>query len=324
MMRRRGLLTFLAVSALAPRAFAQSKPPVLVGWLSFGTTESRTEWLAAFKEGLASLGWKEGQQVVFEVRSGDASAERLATVARELVAKRPAVIVSSGLRPATVLAEGKVKIPVVLVGGDPILAGLAAGLARPGGMVTGMTNVSIDFTEKFLELLLVAAPKLRRVGILGYPHNPNYAAYVENARRSAARFSIEPRFGKAVNPEEIETELPRMAKEGAQALIVLAGALFTTERARIIKIALKYRWPVIAGYEEFAEDGALLSYGADTPTLYRRAAYYVDRILKGAKPSDLPIEQPTKFELVVNMKTAKAIGLTIPQELVLRADRVIE
>ncbi|MGH8703197.1 MAG: ABC transporter substrate-binding protein [Burkholderiales bacterium] len=305
-------------------ARAQSKQPILIGWLSLGSRESRAHWLAAFKEGLAALGWREGSQVVIEERSAETRADRLPSLAKELAAKKPAVIVASGLRAAVELSRAVPKIPIVLVGGDPVVAGLVASYARPGGMVTGVTSISVDLTEKYLELLLAAAPKLKRVGFLGYSLNPNYPAFLDNARRSATRHSIEARFADVLKAEEIEPALSRLAKEGAQALVVLTGALLGTERQRIVKLALARRWPVVAGAREFAEEGALLSYGADGSANYRRAAYYVDRILKGAKPGDLPIEQPTKFELVINMKTARALKLEISRELAVRADRVIE
>jgi putative ABC transport system substrate-binding protein len=212
----------------------------------------------------------------------------------------------------------------MIVGTDPVAAGLVASLARPGGMVTGVTSLQIDLTEKYLELLLAAAPKLRRVGFLAYSHNPNKARLMEAVRRSVAQHSVEARFAEAGKADEVEPAMARLAKEGAQALVVTSGVLFLIERQRIVKLALAQRWALIAGQNEFAEDGALLAYGVDRLANARRAAYYVDRILKGAKPGDLPIEQPTRFELVINLKTAKAIGLRISQDLLFRADRVIE
>jgi putative ABC transport system substrate-binding protein len=321
------LLAAAAWPALAwtGKAFAQTKKaPVVIGWLSLGSRESGVHVLAALKEGLAALGWKEGSQIILEERWADGRADRLPSLAKELAAKKPAVIVAAGLRAAVDAAKGASKIPIVMAaGGDPVATGLVASLARPGGMVTGVTGLTISLTEKYLELLLAAAPKLRRVGFLAYSHNPNKAQLMEAARRSAAQYSVEARFAEAGKAEEIEPAMSRLAKEGAQALVVLTGGLFTTERQRIVKFALAQRWPV-AGGAGLATAGALLSYSADALANFRRAAYYVDRILKGAKPGDLPIEQPTKFELVVNLKTARAIGLTISQDLLFRADKVIE
>jgi putative ABC transport system substrate-binding protein len=191
-------------------------------------------------------------------------------------------------------------------------------------MVTGLSNVVTDLTEKFLELLLAAAPKLRRVGFLADSTNFARVRLMEAARRSVGQRGIEARFEEVAKPDEIEPAISRLAKERVQGLVVMPSPLFSSERRRIVKLALERRWPVIASRHEFTEEGALLSYGIDVLSHYRRAAFYVDKILKGAKPGDLPIEQPTKLELVINRKTARAIGLDITNELLLRADKVIE
>ena len=311
---------------MTPRAaFAQAKKaPILIGWLHASSRESQGHLFAAFKEGLAALGWKEGSQIVIEERWANGRIERLQPLAEELAAKKPAVIVvapGSAVRPAATAAP---MTPIVVASGDPLGTGLVASLARPGGMITGVTNIVTQVNEKHLEILLDAVPKLRRIGFLADSSNPAARVLMEPARRSAAKRSVEARFAEAASPEEIEPAISRLAKEGAQALVVMPGPMFVTERRRIVKLALARRWPIIAGFREWAEAGALLSYGTDRSALYRRAAYYVDRILKGTKPGDLPIEQPTKFELVVNLRTAKALGLTVPQPFLLRADEVIE
>ena len=191
-------------------------------------------------------------------------------------------------------------------------------------MITGVASIRGDLAEKYLELLLAAAPKVKRVGFLADPNSGVYRQAMDAVRRSAAQYGVEARFADAGTAEEIEPAVSRLAKQGAQALIPLSGSMFTFERQQIVKLALVQRWPVIAGEAETAEAGALLSYGADYAAQYRRLAYYVDRILKGAKPGDLPFEQPTKFELVINMKTAKALGIRIPDSLLVQATRVIE
>ena len=329
MIRRSTRRDFLATAAWpalawAGAVFAQAKPPILIGWLTLGSRGSGRQ-IAELKDALAALGWKEGSQVVFEERFADGRADRLPSIARELAAKKPAVIVAGATRAMVDAAKVAPTIPIVMTGGgDPIAAGLAASLARPGGMVTGVTGLTTDLTEKYLEFLLAAAPKVKRVGFLGYSHNPNRARIMEAARRSAAQYSVEARFAEAGAPEDIEPAVSRLAKEGAQALVLLPGALLNRERRRILKLALAQRWPVVAGPRTFVAEGALFSYGADSLANLRRAAWYVDRILRGAKPGDLPVEQPTKFELAVNMKTAKALGITIPQSILVRADRVIE
>jgi ABC-type uncharacterized transport system substrate-binding protein len=260
---------------------------------------------------------------VFDERWADGRSDRLPALAGELAAKGPAVIVAGPVSAAAAATEAAPKTPIVIFLGDPVPAGLAASLARPGGMVTGVTNIVTDITEKYLELLLAAVPKSRRVSFLVDTTAANHALMLEAARRSVAQYSVEARYAEVARPEEVEPALSRLAKERIQALVVLPGQAVGLRRQRIVKFAQEQRWPVVAG-PEFAEAGALLTYGADILANYRRAAYYVDRILKGAKPGDLPIEQPTKFELVINMKTARALGLTIPQTLLLRADQVIE
>ena len=296
----------------------------MIGWLSSGSRESFGHFFVAFKEGLAGLGRKEGPNVIFEERWAAGRIDRLPTLAGELAAKGPAVIVAGSTRSAAAATKAAPKTPIVYIGGDPVALGLAASLARPGGMVTGFSNVSSVISEKYVELLLAAAPKLRRIGFLLDTTSGNLAMIMANARRAVAQYSVEARYAEVARPEEIEPALSRLAKDGAQALIVMPGTVLRVERRSIVKFALARRWPVIGARRDWVVEGALLSYGVDQLERYRRAAYYADRILKGAKPGDLPIEQPTKFELVVNLKTAKALGLTISQDLLFRADKVIE
>lgn len=324
--RRKLLIAAAAWPALvwAGAVRAQSKQPVLIGWLNGGSRESNGHLFAAFKEGLAALGWKEGPNVVFEDRWADGRIDRLPALAGELAAKGPAVIVAGPVHVAAAATTAAPKTPIVLLGGDPVPSGLVASLARPGGMVTGVANLMTDISEKHLELLLAAAPRLRRIGFLSDTTAANHALFMANARRSVAQYSVEARYAGVARPEEIEPALSRLAKEGAQALVVMPGQAAGTGRRRIVKFALAQRWPVIGFTQEWAEEGTLLSYGTDQSANFRRAAYYVDRILKGAKPGDLPIEQPTKVDLVVNLRTARAIGITIPQSILLQASQVIE
>ena len=305
---------------------AQSKrAPVVIGWLHTGSRESEASYLAAFKEGLSELGWKEGSQVVIEERWADGRIERLQPLAAELAAETPAVIVATPTQSVAAAAKAAQKTPIVQgTGADPVVTGLASSLARPGGMVTGLSNINTDLTEKYLELLLTAAPTLRRVGFLMDSTNYARVAQLEAARRSVARYADQAVFIEAGKGEDIGPALLNLSREGAQALIVIPSPLFAFQRQRIVKIALEHHWPVVAWRNDWTVDGALLSYGPDLSAQFRRAAYYVDRILKGVKPGDLPIEQPTKIELAVNLKTAKALGIKIPEKLLLRADRVIE
>ncbi len=312
--------------AKAGVVLAQPKQaPIVIGWLNFGSRELDGHLIAAFRDGLAELGWKVGSQVVIEERWAGGRIERLPLLAAELAAKNPAVIVAAPTQSLAAAAKAAPKTPIVQVSAsDPVLTGFAASLAHPGGMVTGLSNVVTDTTEKLLELLLAAAPKLQRVGFLADSTNFARVKLMEGARRSVEQRAIEARFEEVGRPEEIEPALSRLAKERVQGLVLMPSPLFTAERRRIVKLALAHRWPVIAFRREFTEEGALLSYGIEVLAHYRRTAYYVDKILKGAKPGDLPIEQPTKLELVINGKTAKLLGLDITNEILLRADKVIE
>jgi putative tryptophan/tyrosine transport system substrate-binding protein len=323
--RRHVLLTLSAVACWPSLVRAQSKPPIVIGWLS---SESRTEagfGIVAFKEGMAALAWKEGLNYTIEERWADGSLERLPLLAQELAARKPAIIVAALSRAAQAAAKASPHIPIVQAnGGSPDRNGLAKSLARPGGMVTGLTNVADEVWEKYLELLLGIAPGVRRVGFLSDATTSLRDARVAKIRESIKRYSIEVGFAEVARAHELDAAIARLVKQGVQALVLLPSSWWNAERARIVKLALSGRLALIAGSEEWAEAGALLAYGADRPALYKRAAYFVDRIVKGAKPGDLPIERPTKFELVINLKTAQELGITVPQSMLLRADKVIE
>ena len=249
-MRRRGLILAAAAwPALvwADAVRAQSKQPVLIGWLGF-SRESSVRSFAAFKEELAALGWKEGAQIRIEDRWAQGQEDRLPFLTQELVGKKPALIVASTMRVVVVAAKNASGIPIVMVtAGDPVAAGLVTNLARPGGMITGIAGFNVDLAGKFLELLLAAAPKTRRVGFLAYSRNPNHVRIMEAARRSVTQHSAEARFAEVASPEEIERAMPRLAQEGVDGLIVLPGALFITERGHILRYALAQRWPVAGG-----------------------------------------------------------------------------
>jgi len=328
MNKRRKLIVALGAGALTASFAALAQPkqaPILIGWLVASSREASSRILGSFKKGLAALGWKEGAQFVIEERYADGRTDRLPFLAEELAEKKPALIVTSSAQATSAAAKAAPKTPIVMAqSADPVIAGFAASLGRPGGMITGLSNITADITEKYVELLLAAAPRLKRIGFLVDSNNPTRVTLAKAAQRSAAQHSVDVHFEEVAGPEEIETALSRLAKEGAQALGVMSSAFFSNERQRIVKVALSRRWPVIGFSSGWAEEGALLSYGIDISANYRRAAYYVDRILKGAKPGDLPIEQPTSVELVINMKTARALKLTIAPELMVRATRLIE
>ena len=297
----------------------------MIGFLNSVSRDALAPRLVAFKQGLAALGWKEGSQITYEERWADGRNERLQGLAEDLAARGAAVIVAGGSPPTLAASKAAPNTPIVMAsGGDPVAAGLATSLARPGGMITGLTSLAGNITDKYLELLIVAVPQLRRVGFLVDTTVLTASAHMEAARRSGSHLSVEVRFAEVARLEDVERGIDRLTQDGIQALAIMPSTRFVGDRRRILAIALAHRLPVVAQTHEYVEAGALLSYGVDPSALYRRAAYYVDRILKGAKPGDLPIEQPTQFETVVNLKTAKALGLNISQSLLLRADRVIE
>jgi putative ABC transport system substrate-binding protein len=308
----------------AGAANTQANSPLVIAWLHASTREPNLYGLNAFNEGMAALGWHQGVQYVVEERWAGGRIERLPVLAQELSAGKPAVIVATPTISAKIASQAAPATPVVLAQGDPMQTGLVKSLSRPGGMVTGSSNVNSEISDKVVELLMQSLPKLRRVGFLVDASLTSYADNVRISRRVAAHYRLEPVFGDMATPEDIKPVMARLAKEKVQAVVILASAWFPAYHQEIINVALAQRWPVVSGLHIFAEAGALFSYGADRVALYRRAAYFVDRILKGAKPGDLPIEQPTKFELVINMKTAKALRITIPSSILVRADRVIE
>jgi putative ABC transport system substrate-binding protein len=326
MINRRRFLAAAAGLAFGP-ALAQSKrEPVRVGWLLSGSREVNLWQLAAFKAGMLALGWKEGEHYVLVERWADnLGPERTAILAKEIAAARPAIIIAAPNGAVRAALEAAPNVPIVMATGtDPVGHGYAASLAHPGGMVTGNANLLGDVSDKYPELLLAAAPGARRVGFLMQYQGPLNQAQLDSTRRIAKIHALDARIGEVKTLAEIEPVLARFAAERVQALIVTVGPLLSAERARIVQNALKRKWPMIAFSGSFADEGALMSYGPNMVAQYERTAYFVDRILKGAKPADLPFEQPTQIEFVVNMKTAKALGLKMPQPLLLRADRVIE
>ena len=336
MNHRRTLLAAAASFALAKTgaAWAQTPAPnqtqtkgapILIGWLATGSRAATGRNLTVFKEGMAALGWKEGAQYILEERWADADYERLRPMAEELAAKQPALIVAAPSQAVAAAVKAAPRTPIVHANGaDPVAAGFAASLARPGGMVTGVTNMVTDINAKNTQLLLEAVPGVKRIGFLTDARNVNRSLLMQAAEHSVAQLKVEARFAEVGRAEDIEPALARLAKEGAQALVIFPSPLLGNERENIIRLALARRWATIGTTREFAESGALLSYGANPAILFRRAAYYVDRILKGAKPGDLPMEQPMTIELVINGKTAKALGIKLPQSLLIRAERVIE
>ena len=324
--RRRWLTASLGLPGLAWTGVlrAQAKAPVVIGWLNVSSRGSPPTALNAFHEGMASLGWQLGAQFVLEERHADGRVERLPVLAQELAATRPAVIVTSPSTAAIAAARAAPGTPIVLANGDPMASGLVTSLARPGGLVTGLSNVTGDLSQKVVELLVESLPKLQRIGFLADPTSPVHSGTVRDARHAAERLRVAAVFVDMAKPEDIEPAMARLAKDKVQALVILASQWFGPYQPKIMGLALAQRWPVVGNISLIPRQGGLLSYGADRTALFRRSAYDVDRILKGAKPGDLAIEQPTTFELVVNMKTAKTLGITFAPSILVRATEVIE
>ncbi len=287
------------------------------------TTPEISRIWEGFRQGLRELGYVEGQNIVIERRFSEGRYERYPALAAELAGLKPDVIVAVTTQAALAAKNATKTIPIVFtIVGDPVGVGLVASLARPGGNITGFSNVSVPLSAKQLELIKETVPGLSRVAVLVNPDTlPLHLSETEAAAR-ALKVQVQPH--RVRDPDGLPDAFSAMVRERAGALMVLADTMFFLQRKRIAELATKARLPTMLPFREAVEAGGLMSYGASIPELVRRAATYVDKILKGAKPADLPVEEPTKFELVINMKTAKALGLTIPQSVLVRADQVIE
>jgi len=281
--------------------------------------------LAAFRQGLRDLGYVEGQNIAVEYRFAEGRFERLPDLAAELVRLKVDVIVSVVTQASLAAKNATRTIPIVMVApGDPLGSGLVANLARPGGNVTGPSSM-FELAGKQLELLKETVPKVSRVAVLWNPANAAWHALMLRQTEIAARaLGLQVQLLEARGPDELEGAFAAMTRERASALLVQVDVIFALHARRLADLAAKRRVPAMYGSREHVEAGGLMSYAPNIPDLFRRAATYVDKILKGAKPGDLPVEQPTKFELVISLKTAKALGLTIPQSLLQRADEVIQ
>jgi putative ABC transport system substrate-binding protein len=327
-MKRRAFISSLACAAVIGRSAAAqgTAPPALIGCLGMSSHDAEGYLLDAFRAGMAALGQREGAQFVTEARWAEGRIERLPQLAEELAELRPALVLAWPTQSVAAMVKAAPRTPIVQVlASSPVVTGFANSLAEPGGMVTGLSNAVTDFTEKLLELLVEAAPDRRRIGYLGDSTNFARRQFMDAAGRSVGRQSgVEASFAEAGKPSEIEPALAQLAQRECDALIVLASPLLTFERQRIIAYAQARGWPVAGSRREWAEAGALLSYGSDSRAHFRRAAGYAQRILGGANPASLPIEELTSLELVVNLRTASALGTAIPPSFLARADEVIE
>jgi putative ABC transport system substrate-binding protein len=296
-----------------------------IGFLAANSPSSNAARLRAFREGLRNLGYVEGQNVVLDLRYANEQLDRLPILARELVALKVDVIVTSGPAPTRPAKEATDKIPIVMAWDiDPIGSGLVSSLAHPGSNITGLSALVPEISGKRLEYLKETIPKLRRVAVFGSSTEPGNTQSLNGTESAAKSLNIEVQKLDIKHRNEIESAFQSAVKNHAEAVLVLPTAINFSQRKQLSALALKTKRPAIYGSSEYAEIGGLMSYGVNFVDLFRRAATYADKILKGAKPADLPVEQATKFELVINLKTAKQIGLAIPPNVLARADRVIK
>jgi putative ABC transport system substrate-binding protein len=328
-MERRKFMAAMAGGLLAAPLAARAQQPgkvYRIGLLEYSTPDAaRQAWWIVFRQRMRELGYVEGQNITFEPRWAQDDDDRLSKLAAELVGLKMDVIVTASSTSALAAKRATMTIPIVMAtGSDPVALGLVASLRQPGGNVTGMTTINRELAAKRLELLRIVAPRASRIAILRDEANPASRLAVDGTEAAAKTVGFTIHSISVRSPAEIEAALATVARGRAGALSIVPSPMFFFHRKRLADLAMKHRLPTIVGVREYVEAGCLVSYGVHNTDLFRGAAVYVDKILKGAKPGDLPIEQPTKFELVINLKTAKALGLTIPQSLLSRADEVIQ
>ena len=303
----------------------QPKKVYRIGFLGGSSASAYARFIEAFRQGLRDLGYEDGQNITIDYRYGEGKRDRLPDLSAELVRLRVDVIVVSGALAISALKNATKTIPIVMTTvEDPVAQGFVASLARPGGNITGLTNLAPELSGKRLELLKETISKVSRVAVLWDPSTPGSAVTFKETQVVAPALSVQLQSLEVRNSNDFEGAFRAATTERAGALIVLQSLLTNAHRQRIVDLAVNNRLPAMYTQTEYVEVGGLMSYAPSYTDIYRRAAVYVDKILKGAKPADLPVEQPTKFELVINLKTAKQIGLTIPPNVLARADKVIK
>jgi len=321
------LIAMLALGILTAPLISKAQLPEKIPRLglliptSFSAFASRIE---AFRHGLRDLGYVEGQNIAIEDRFAEGKAERLSELAAELVRLKVDILVTDGTVAIRAAQQATTTIPIVMaVSGDPLATGLIASLARPGGNITGLSFMFPEVSGKRLELLKEAVPNLSRLAVLWNPNSPGGPIAFKETQTAVQALGLQLQSLEVQRPDDFDQAFAAMTREHADALVVISNVLFFGDRRRLAALAVQHRLPAMFHLREYAEAGGLMAYGANTEDLSRRAATYVDKILKGAKPADLPVEQPMKFNLVINLKTAQAIGLTIPSTVLFQADEVI-
>lgn len=319
------IATAVAILALPHPVRAEQARVYRIGFISPASSSAMATRDEAFRQGLRALGYTVGQNIMIEYRWADGKTERLPGFAAELVNLKLDIIVTHGGEATRAVQQASTTIPIVIAAADdPHAAGLVASLARPGGNATGLSILTPDLTGKRLELLKAILPGLTRVAVLWNPSNPIAEPELKKAEVAAPSFGLRLQFLSVRDAREFASAFSSMKRERADALFLLSDAMFFGRRKEIMDLAAGNRLPVVAHLREFTDAGGLMSYGPNVVDLHRRAATYVDKILKGTNPGDLPVEQPTKFDLVINLKTARALGITVPASLLRRADHVIE
>ncbi|HKF74137.1 MAG TPA: ABC transporter substrate-binding protein [Stellaceae bacterium] len=325
-MRRRDFVTLFCSAAAWPLAAAAQTSPKIprVGFIGGARPTETAHVFEAFRQGLRELGYVEGQTIMLEVRWAEGRLERIPELVAELVRLKVDVLVAANSSVSLAAKNATRTIPIVIFAGDPVGLGLVVSLARPGGNLTGLSYFNAQLNGKRVELIKELVPGLARLAVLRNPMVAIHAIFWQETEVAARKLGVVLQSLEVRGPEDFEAAFATAARDNAQALLPLDDPLTLGYGSRIVALAASSRLPAIYGFREFPDAGGLMSYGPSFVTLFRRAATFVDKILKGAKPADLPVEQPTKFELIINLKTARALGLTIPQSLLASADEVIE
>jgi ABC-type uncharacterized transport system substrate-binding protein len=326
-MRRRELMFLLGGAITWPRALrAQQKAMPVIGYLSSMPPGPAAPLVAAFRQGLGETGYVEGRNVAFEYRFAEGHYDRLPALAADLVGRKVDVIVTQGgISPARAAKSATSTIPIVFsVGGDPVALGLVTSFARPGGNLTGFSMLTGELNPKRLEMISDLVPQARVIALLVNPNHPNAERIIGDAQEAARAKGVQLPILKAATESEIDAAFASLVQLHAGALVVGNDPFFNSRREQVVALASRHAVPAIYEWREFADAGGLVSYGTSITSVYRQLGTYAGKILEGAKPADLPVQQPTRFELVINLKTAKALGLTVPQSLFARADEVIE
>jgi putative tryptophan/tyrosine transport system substrate-binding protein len=327
-MNTKMIICLFAATLLSTASFVEAQQATKIpqiGYLEGGPLSAHIARMEAFRQGLRERRYEEGKNIGIEWRFGDSKVARLPALAAELVGLKVAVIVTGGTGPSRATKEATSTIPIVMANdNDPVASGVVASLARPGGNITGLSNFAPELSGKRLEILREVVPKLSRVAVLGSSTGPSNALLMRELELAAKVLGVKLQYLDILEPKDVETAFRAAAEGRADGVTTFASAMVVSQRAQIVELAAKNRLPGIYHNSQFAEAGGLMFYGVNVLDLDHRAAAYVDKILNGAKPADLPVEQPTKFEFVINLKTAKQIGLTISPNVLARADRVIK